>query len=162
MIFFFFFFQAEDGIRDLYVTGVQTCALPISHFVEHVGNAARHARAEIAPGRAEHDDVAPGHVLAAMVAHRLDDRIRAAVAHGKALARHAADVRLTARRAVKADVADDDVLLRNERGPGRREYDDLAARESLAEVIVGVAFECKRHATRHERAEALAGGSPEM
>src|SRR5690349_22642457 len=27
--FFFFFFQAEDGIRDLYVTGVQTCALPI-------------------------------------------------------------------------------------------------------------------------------------
>src|SRR6266403_5930632 len=27
--FYFFFFQAEDGIRDLYVTGVQTCALPI-------------------------------------------------------------------------------------------------------------------------------------
>src|SRR5690349_21909060 len=29
--FVFFFFQAEDGIRDLYVTGVQTCALPILH-----------------------------------------------------------------------------------------------------------------------------------
>src|SRR2546425_7414148 len=28
--FFFFFFQAEDGIRDKLVTGVQTCALPIS------------------------------------------------------------------------------------------------------------------------------------
>src|SRR2546430_13183642 len=27
---FVFFFQAEDGIRDLTVTGVQTCALPIS------------------------------------------------------------------------------------------------------------------------------------
>src|SRR5712664_4638954 len=27
---FCFFFQAEDGIRDLIVTGVQTCALPIS------------------------------------------------------------------------------------------------------------------------------------
>src|SRR5688572_31081040 len=27
---YFFFFQAEDGIRDLTVTGVQTCALPIS------------------------------------------------------------------------------------------------------------------------------------
>src|SRR5690606_40747256 len=27
---FFFFFQAEDGIRDFHVTGVQTCALPIS------------------------------------------------------------------------------------------------------------------------------------
>src|SRR2546430_7588811 len=28
-LYFFFFFQAEDGIRDLTVTGVQTCALPI-------------------------------------------------------------------------------------------------------------------------------------
>ena len=28
-MFFFFFFQAEDGIRDKLVTGVQTCALPI-------------------------------------------------------------------------------------------------------------------------------------
>src|SRR5256884_1716486 len=31
----FFFFQAEDGIRDVAVTGVQTCALPIS-FSSHV------------------------------------------------------------------------------------------------------------------------------
>ena len=30
VFFFFFFFQAEDGIRDYKVTGVQTCALPIS------------------------------------------------------------------------------------------------------------------------------------
>src|SRR6266540_6633944 len=30
---FFFFFQAEDGIRDRDVTGVQTCALPICGFV---------------------------------------------------------------------------------------------------------------------------------
>src|SRR3989475_5721487 len=29
-LFCLFFFQAEDGIRDLTVTGVQTCALPIS------------------------------------------------------------------------------------------------------------------------------------
>src|SRR5207302_7558458 len=30
MVCLFFFFQAEDGIRDFHVTGVQTCALPIS------------------------------------------------------------------------------------------------------------------------------------
>ena len=30
VVFYFFFFQAEDGIRDTSVTGVQTCALPIS------------------------------------------------------------------------------------------------------------------------------------
>src|SRR2546426_8468850 len=33
LLHFFFFFQAEDGIRDYKVTGVQTCALPISFFV---------------------------------------------------------------------------------------------------------------------------------
>src|SRR2546426_7440672 len=32
MVLLFFFFQAEDGIRDYKVTGVQTCALPISQL----------------------------------------------------------------------------------------------------------------------------------
>src|SRR5256885_7207852 len=36
MIGVFFFFQAEDGIRDYKVTGVQTCALPISTPTECV------------------------------------------------------------------------------------------------------------------------------
>src|SRR5690348_11743295 len=48
-VFFFFFFQAEDGIRDGRVTGVQTCALPIS--ADHAGVALldvdrQHARAQ--------------------------------------------------------------------------------------------------------------------
>src|SRR6266576_6364567 len=41
-VLFFFFFQAEDGIRDLYVSGVQTCALPI--FVD---NALRHGNGTV-------------------------------------------------------------------------------------------------------------------
>src|SRR6266496_4846200 len=40
MLDFFFFFQAEDGIRDLYVTGVQTCALPISRPIRPKKNCA--------------------------------------------------------------------------------------------------------------------------
>src|SRR5258707_2129029 len=35
---YFFFFQAEDGIRDIGVTGVQTCALPI-----YTGRASAHS-----------------------------------------------------------------------------------------------------------------------
>src|SRR5690606_41127984 len=31
----YFFFQAEDGIRDFHVTGVQTCALPIFFFIAY-------------------------------------------------------------------------------------------------------------------------------
>src|SRR5947209_19841328 len=38
----FFFFQAEDGIRDIGVTGVQTCALPISPDVGGVSAADPH------------------------------------------------------------------------------------------------------------------------
>src|SRR5690606_40560343 len=34
---FYFFFQAEDGIRDFHVTGVQTCALPISLITRVAG-----------------------------------------------------------------------------------------------------------------------------
>src|SRR2546429_4121358 len=37
----FFFFQAEDGIRDVAVTGVQTCALPI--YVAGIGHLGTHA-----------------------------------------------------------------------------------------------------------------------
>src|SRR2546425_12542080 len=43
---FFFFFQAEDGIRDKLVTGVQTCALPIYYrTVKDPGIRAESARA---------------------------------------------------------------------------------------------------------------------
>src|SRR3989454_10544427 len=35
---FFFFFQAEDGIRDYKVTGVQTCALPIAHHSRYASS----------------------------------------------------------------------------------------------------------------------------
>src|SRR5436305_7106225 len=38
MLDYFFFFQAEDGIRDADVTGVQTCALPISAQLHTTGS----------------------------------------------------------------------------------------------------------------------------
>src|SRR5690606_10886206 len=43
-----FFFQAEDGIRDFHVTGVQTCALPIALGIE-----ARAGIAIVVPGTAQ-------------------------------------------------------------------------------------------------------------
>src|SRR5256885_7419231 len=47
----FFFFQAEDGIRDYKVTGVQTCALPISRLRRHRMNAPIRQNSEDRPGR---------------------------------------------------------------------------------------------------------------
>src|SRR2546430_11744937 len=43
---YFFFFQAEDGIRDLTVTGVQTCALPIS-IAFNAANEQRHVESTL-------------------------------------------------------------------------------------------------------------------
>src|SRR2546425_6220348 len=52
MMLFFFFFQAEDGIRDKLVTGVQTCALPVvKELVENALDAgARTVRVAIENG----------------------------------------------------------------------------------------------------------------
>src|SRR5437879_11064561 len=49
----FFFFQAEDGIRDTSVTGVQTCALPIS--AERTEREAAEARKADEEKRRKHD-----------------------------------------------------------------------------------------------------------
>src|SRR3712207_8646357 len=49
----FFFFQAEDGIRDIGVTGVQTCALPISTrrvWREAAAIVGRYPAATVIPG----------------------------------------------------------------------------------------------------------------
>src|SRR5258708_21829437 len=45
----FFFFQAEDGIRDDLVTGVQTCALPISQVPRHLNGAVQSGIATAMP-----------------------------------------------------------------------------------------------------------------
>src|SRR2546422_4717364 len=47
--FLFFFFQAEDGIRDVAVTGVQTCALPISRSSERTRGHGGRGRRRLGP-----------------------------------------------------------------------------------------------------------------
>src|SRR2546430_3849131 len=72
--FFFFFFQAEDGIRDLTVTGVQTCALPICEEIGSGGivrdqklhdKAILAVRESVASVGLEYLGVRPSHLLGA-------------------------------------------------------------------------------------------------
>ena len=119
--------------------------------VEHVGDAAGHAGAEVATGRAEHDDPAAGHVLAAVVADALDHRGGAGVADAEALADDAAQEDLAAGGAVDDHVAGDDVLLGGERAPAVGAHDDAPAGEPLADVVVGVALEPQRDAAAARR-----------
>src|SRR2546430_7858174 len=73
---FFFFFQAEDGIRDLTVTGVQTCALPILALAPGSYLVISHASYEGMPEKSrEHEQ------LYARMPTPLRMRSRAAIAH---------------------------------------------------------------------------------
>src|SRR5437762_9813765 len=59
--FIFFFFQAEDGIRATSVTGVQTCALPISRYGRERGLRVEHDDAAIAVA-VRHVGLVRGHI----------------------------------------------------------------------------------------------------
>src|SRR5438445_13457761 len=61
---FLFFFQAEDGIRDIGVTGVQTCALPISREDDRLARASTRGAQACADARgAQVNRPAAGHWL---------------------------------------------------------------------------------------------------
>src|SRR5256885_13417778 len=83
----FFFFQAEDGIRDYKVTGVQTCALPISFIV-------------LLQGRDEHDPLflqvkeATASVLEAYLPHSRFRQHGERVVQGQRLMQAASDIYL--------------------------------------------------------------------
>src|SRR3712207_7856916 len=53
-----FFFQAEDDIRDIGVTGVQTCALPILFVTASAGEAEGFSKARFEPFRRDNPRVA--------------------------------------------------------------------------------------------------------
>src|SRR5256885_10337836 len=69
----FFFFQAEDGIRDYKVTGVQTCALPI---YKHVGPGEEERDPEREPRRADDHDAHRQQPVEAGCRERADERER--------------------------------------------------------------------------------------
>src|SRR5437016_11533809 len=80
-VFIFFFFQAEDGIRDWSVTGVQTCALPISEDEpdrrerrEWPRRQASTRREQRDAGRAAHPEETPAHPQEIEDEHRSEER----------------------------------------------------------------------------------------
>src|SRR3989442_9636078 len=85
----FFFFKAEEGIRDADVTGVQTCALPISAAGAPVGNRARAAgkRASRRAPRRQRAVPDDGQGKPAATADRADRPDRAHLSHDRLLRR---------------------------------------------------------------------------
>ena len=122
-------------------------------------DAAGHAGPEVVADGAEDDGDTAGHVLAAVRPTALDHRVGAGIAHGEALARLAGGEQLARRGAVKHRVADDGVLVADQRRRCQRADDDDATRQSLADIVVGVAEHLQLHPLHGEGAERLTGGA---
>ncbi len=103
--------SSSSSVKSLTISWLQRL-VEIALLVEHISDAAGHAGREVAARWPENDDAAARHVFAAVIADGFDDGIDAAVADAEPLAGHAADIRFAAGGAVKGDVADDDVFLR--------------------------------------------------
>ncbi len=154
-------FRVGHGLQ-IHVGAVAAHRRELARLIENVGDAAGHARCEVAARLAEHHDQTACHVLAAVVADAFHDGRGAGIAHREPLSRHAVQENFSAGRAVQADVADQNIFFRHERRIARRINDQPSAGKSLAHVIVGFAFQGQRDALRQERAETLSRAPVEL
>src|SRR6266404_4578769 len=116
----------------------------ISALVKYVGHAATHAGGKISPTGSEHQNQAPGHVFATVVADALDHIGRSGVANREPLPSNSIEKRFAAGRAIESNVANQDVVFGGETRPSRRIHDQSSSGETFADVIVGLAFERER------------------
>src|SRR5262249_52361306 len=82
--------------------------------------------------------------------------------NAESLTGHATDIRFPTRRAIKGNITDDNILFGHERRKLRRKDDNFASRQTLPDVVIGVAFQEEGHPLWHESAKALAGTSSKM
>src|SRR5262249_27490746 len=82
--------------------------------------------------------------------------------HREAFAGDAAEVAFALDGAVEHGIADDDRFLRHEAAVACRADNEAAAREALADIVVGVAYEIEGYPARQPGTEALAGGAGEL
>src|SRR5437879_13333483 len=106
-------------------------------LIVDIGDAARHARAEIAPCRAQHDDRTASHIFAAVVPYAFDDGHGPTITHCKALTHLAAHQQQTASRTIKYGITGNDLFVRLIRAACVRSYDALAASHTLSHVVIG-------------------------
>ncbi len=134
----------------------------VSTLVENVSYTAAHAGGKIPAARPEHQDQALGHVFAAVVADAFDDGSRSGVANGKALARNAVEKCFAVGGAVEGHIPDQNIFFGSEDRTSRRIDNQASTGQSLAHIIVGIAFQRQRDSLGEERTETLPRRSLEM
>ena len=85
--------------------------------------------------------------------------MHARVSHTEPFSGHAADICLSAGRAVECHVSDDDILIRFKLCAAGRIDDEFSAGQPFSEVIVAVSCKLQSQSFRDKRAEALSARS---
>ena len=137
-------------------------AMELAVVIPDIGHATGHAGRKVATGTTKHHNGAAGHVFAAMVAGAFDHRHRARVAHRKPLTGHAVEVGLALGGAVEHGIADDDVLGAVATEIVGTANDHAAARQSFADIVIGLADQIEGDAAGQEGRKALAGRTVEL
>ena len=131
-------------------------------IIQHVGNAAGHARAEVAAGRAQHGNSTASHVLATVIPRSFDDCRCTRIANTKALTSDATEICFARDGTVHHGVADDDIFQRITFEVGVRLDNHPPTAQALAHVIVGLPGQLHRHTTRQKSGKTLARRSAEL
>ena len=126
--------------------------------VVDVCDAATHAGSEVAPSLAQYHHTATSHILATVVAGTFNHGDGTRVAHTEALAHLTVDIEFAAGGTIESRISGNDVLF----GfvviapAGRRQDRDTPTTESLAEIVVGLAFQTDVQPFHGEGTKALA------
>src|SRR5580700_4476284 len=128
-------------------------AVTCERVAQDIGDAARHACAQVHSSGAENGYDSGRHVFASMLADTFDHRESAAVTHGKTLARPPGNVELARGRTIENSVANQHIPA--QRGFVACGYGDGASTQTFANVIVRLAQQAELHARDEERPETL-------
>ena len=129
-------------------------------LIQHIGDAAAHARRKVFAHGADNHHTASCHIFTAVVAHTLHHRCGAGVPDTEPLTGRAIDEGLAGSSSVECHVADDDIFVLPERGSLGRINHQLSSRQALSEVIIGITRQFQCEPFRDERAETLSAGTP--
>ena len=127
----------------------------VTALVIDIGDTATHAGGEIPSARSQHEHHSLRHVLAAMIADALHHGGRSGVANRKSFSGNSVEKGFSAGCAIERNVSDQDVLFGGEPGSAGRIHHQAPTGQTLADVVVGLAFEGKRDTVRQKRTEAL-------
>src|SRR5699024_9504649 len=108
-------------------------------LIKNVSHTAAHAGRKVLSGLTNNQNFSTCHIFTAMVAHALHNGSRAGVTNAETLARHTVDVGFTAGRSVQSHISYDNIFIRLKPDALRRVNDQLAAGQSLSEIVIAVA-----------------------